>query len=161
MQAIQTVELASAQAAIEFTSIPNTFNHLIVLLSTNSVSNNNNLRISFNGSFASYTSRNLVGIGNNRFTQTSSYGQLNSTTNATANTFNSVRVTIFNYAALQTKRWLVEGVSEANATGAYQHTISGSWADNYPITSIRIDTNEGNNLVQYSSATLYGITTAS
>jgi hypothetical protein len=61
-----------------------------------------------------------------------------------------------NYTGSTAKSVSVDGVMENNATYAAAGIIAGLWNDTAAVTSVSISS-EVATLVQYSSATLYGI----
>lgn len=167
MQLIQhvTVSAAAGQAAIDFSSIPQTFDDLYLVVSARTNQADDNLYIQFNGNASSgYSQRNLLGVGSgNGISQVGSSPsvpgtQVHGLVNTTANTFGNASVYIPNYRSSSSKNLFNEGVSEANATASYQFLVAGIWANSSPITSIRLILQTGVNLQQHSSASLYGIT---
>ena len=162
MTLIQHTELASAQAEITFSSIPATFTDLLVVFSTRSTFRQDT-SVKFNGSTANFSDRYLIGTGSSVFSGTSPanfLGVLNGS-GQTANTFASGQLYIPNYRTSAFKSWSVDSVGENNATEAYQNIIAGLWSVTDAITSVTIYQTNGDNLGQYSSATLYGITAGS
>jgi hypothetical protein len=171
-------ELGSAQANITFSSIPATFTDLELVLSLRSAGGSlvNGLRVEFNNNTSSvYSVRNLQAIYN---TGTNSNTNPYNVTNAmvvsfmpspsqTANTFSSNRLYIPNYASTtQNKSVSVDGVSEHNdnflsSEVVALNIVAGLFSSTAAISSIKITSQEGNNLAQYSSAALYGITSGS
>ena len=79
---------------------------------------------------------------------------------ATANTFNSTTFYIPNYAGSTNKSFSFDQVNENNTTAANQVLGSVLWSNTAAITSISL-TSPGYNFVQYSTASLYGITKGS
>ena len=175
MQAIGHVELASTQAAIVFSAIPQNFDDLYILLSVR-VSVNDHIgvaAISFNGTDANRSWRRLIGAGATNV----SYGTFSgSGTNgytasvagnlATANTFANQSIYIPNYRASAPKSYSADFALSSDANGGsfpgYVEfgIVAGLWNDNAAVNSITINSPNGN-LVQFSSATLYGITRGS
>lgn len=160
---IATIEVASGGvAAIEFTSIPATYDDLVVLYSLRSTSTtaNSNVVLSFNGSLNNYTERLFYGNGSNVGTagQSASGFQFFYSDRATdtSNTFSNGHIYISNYRLAQTKAVVIDGAVENNSTTANTSISAGVWADNSVITSLKLDPEVGD-LVQYSSASLYGI----
>ncbi len=170
MQLIQFQELGSAQASIEFTSIPQTFTDLVLVTSLRSAGTNaNDSYIQFNGDTGSnYSFRRLYGEG-------SGSGQTDSVNNAatagrvsrvvgnsyTSNTFSNSAIYIPNYRLAVAKSISVDTVEENNATLSYQMIYATRWSGTAAITSLKLQVLGGDNFAQYSSATLYGITAGS
>ena len=155
---------AGGAASIDFTSIPQTFTDLMLVLSLkNSIATTNSVMdLKINGLTASnYTWRTLLGSGSaassQTFTSTADSGTSMTTgSTATANTFSNVSTYFPNYSATGIKSWSSDGVTENNATASGQQIVAVSYGVSIGgITSISIT---GNTWQQYSSATLYGIT---
>lgn len=166
MVAIQTVTVGSGGAAnIEFTSIPQTYTDLIVKYSlrdnVTSGGASNNATISFNGSSANGTSRELYGNGASAASASLSNAKVDyhSSANATANTFGSAELYIPNYTSSNNKSSSSDGVSETNATTALMAMNANLWSQTAAITSLSLAPS-GGSWVQYSTATLYGVTSA-
>lgn len=151
---------AGGAASIDFTSIPGTYTDLLLKISSrgNASAMGSNLGISFNGSTSSFTGRYLEGTGT--AAASASVARFISSTNAntsTASTFGSAEIYIPNYAGSNNKSFSAEGLSENNATEAYRHLTAGLWSNTAAITSITMSLLTGDNFMQYSTATLYGI----
>jgi len=159
---IATVTVGAGGAStMDFTSIPSTYTDLLVLVSSrNSGANNNDdLLMRFNGSSTSYSNKSIYGTGsaiasNSPFT-TYIYGGSNNGNTSTASTFSSNSLYIPNYAGSAYKSVSVEGLQENNTSQAFMNLIAGLWSNTAAITSISLLS--GANFVQYSTATLYGI----
>jgi hypothetical protein len=166
MTLIEHQELASAAASITFSSIPQTYTDLVILFSGRGASGSD-FEIKFNGSSLNSSDRRLYGSGSGAFSSSNVsspdaifLGDI-SDLNDTANTFANSQIYIPNYAGSLAKSVSIDTVSEHNGTQAFQHLIAGLWNDTAAITSVAIQGRSGSNLVQYSSATLYGITAGS
>jgi hypothetical protein len=161
-EAIATVTVGSGGAAnIEFTSIPQTYTDLLVKASVRDARTGDifsNLLIRFNGSSSNLSSRRLFGNGTGASAATSSsiVTVLNGPL-STSNTFSSGEFYIPNYTSANNKSVSTDIVTENNATESYQELNAGLWSDSSAITSITLLSNYSVNLVQYSTATLYGI----
>jgi hypothetical protein len=157
-----TVTVGSGGAAsIDFTSIPSTYTDLLVLASVRGsdvTTTNTNLRIEFNGSTTSYTEIELYGNGSAAASASLSYISLGYVPNAgaTASTFGNCQAYIPNYAGSTNKSVSTEGVAEGNTTAMLMGIDAGLWSNTAAITSIKLYV-PSYNLVQYSTATLYGI----
>lgn len=76
---------------------------------------------------------------------------------ATANTFNNVKVHIPNYSSTSLNKIVsIEGSNENFATSAFTFFSMGVWNSNSAINAVTITSSTGN-IVEYSSATIYGI----
>jgi len=152
---------AGGASSMDFNSIPSTYTDLLVLVSSrNSRANDNDdLLMRFNGSSTSYSNKSIYGTGsaiasNSPFT-TYIYGGSNNGNTSTASTFSSNSLYIPNYAGSAYKSVSVEGLQENNTSQAFMNLIAGLWSNTAAITSISLLS--GANFVQYSTATLYGI----
>jgi hypothetical protein len=159
MQIIQHQELASAQASIEFTSIPQTYTDLFLVFSVRPDSATTDTQISFNGNTSNFSRRHLFGNGSSAGSGSAADRYVGSNPNSsyTANTFGNHSIYIPNYTASQAKSYSADSVAENNATTSVQVILAGLWNDTAAITSLAISVFGAGNFVQYSSATLYGI----
>lgn len=162
---IAEVTVASPQANIEFTSIPQGYTDLLLTNSTRRSAGNvwGSYIIRFNNDTSStYTARQLQGNGS---TATSaSYSTVGSVylsegtgNGSTANTFDNAQVYIPNYSSTTiNKSFMSDGVGENNATTAYATLLAGLYPSTSAIT--RIDVISGSeNFMTNSTFTLYGI----
>jgi len=165
---ISSVTVGSGGAAnIEFTSIPSTYTDLLLkmsLRSSNTGAVAKRIGVRFNGAStdANLTTRLVYGDG-------SSAGSFDTTTGftawmpdgtATASVFSNVEVYIPNYAGSNNKSFSTDGVMENNATASYGGLFAGLWSSSSAINAVKIFEVDANNLVQYSTAYLYGISNA-
>lgn len=145
-------------ANIDFTSIPATYTDLVLKLSirTDKATLGDVWLLKLNTSSADFTARWIEGNGASASSGSSIlYGALVGSS-ATANTFNNTEIYFPNYAGNTNKSFSVDSVTENNATTAYQDLAAGLWSQTAAITGINISITS-NNLVQYSTAYLYGI----
>ena len=163
MQVIRHIEVgAGGQAVIEFDSIPTdgTYTDLLLIYSLRNSTNTNYATLGFNGSTSNFTQRELQGEGSGTpvsGSRTDSIIRLSvSTSNFTSNSFSSSAITIPNYASSNNKSFSVDAVTENNAILSYQAIIAGLWSQTSSISNITLTSPA--NFVQYSSATLFGIT---
>ena len=164
-QAIATVTVGSGGAAdITFSSIPATYTDLVILSNVRfDQSSDNGLYIQFNGDVTgtSYSRRYLLGDGSSASSSSSSstnrgMGGIGARSTSTASTFANSLCYIPNYAGSNNKSVSVDAVNENNATSADAMLWASLWSNSAAITSIKLSPNSGN-IVQYSTATLYGI----
>ena len=157
---IETVTVGSGGAAsIVFTSIPQTFTDLKVLLSVRSSDASGSVRVQPNGLTSNLSSRRLEGDGSSASSVTdASIIFIYSVTlsSYTASVFSNIEIYIPNYAGSTYKSISANGVMENNATQAYQNLVAGLWSDTASITSLTLQKSSGT-FVEYSSASLYGI----
>jgi hypothetical protein len=160
MRLIETRTLASAQASIEFTSIPQDGTDLVVKASlrTSSGTSYDEIRLSLNGSTSNRSSRYLFGSGSSTGSSTLTTGYVgNAPQNGlTANTFANTEIHLPNYTGSTNKSASADSVSEANQTEAYQLIVAFLWSQTAAITSLAL-TAGANNFVIGSTVSLYGV----
>lgn len=165
MVKIQTITVgASGAANIEFTNIPQTFTDLKLVVSGRTTQGNvyGGGALQFNSDTGSnYRWRRIYGSGSSAASDNSTSATSITNwdivgANATASVFSNIELYVFNYTLSNQKPVSIEYVGENNATEAYLGLVVGLWTGTAAITSIKIYSN-GGNLVQFSSATLYGI----
>jgi hypothetical protein len=164
--ALQTVTVgAGGLASITFSSIPQTYNDLVITASVRSSQSGTNpdgLGMQFNSDAGNnYTQRQLYGtgvsVGSSTSTQNFAYfGPVTAASN-TANTFGSATVYIPNYTSNRYKSISVDNVTENNTSTADAGFRANIWNSTDAINSIRIYDFVTGNLVQYSTVTLYGV----
>jgi hypothetical protein len=164
MKLIETKTLGTAQASIEFTSIPQDGTDLVVVWATrHTVSGTTKTRILFNGSTANFSYRVLQGDGSGAATgaNTINLGGITNGSSTTANTFSNNQMYIPNYTGNTNKSFSVDAVSENNAVSSFQDFWAGLWSNTAAITSITIAGESGDTLVAGSIVSLYKITKGS
>jgi hypothetical protein len=163
---IQTVTVGSPVANIDFTSIPQNYTDLKIVLSLRGTRANiiNETGIQFNGvTTSSYTYRVLRGNGasadsfNGGAGQVYAYGGVNPAASSTGSVFGSAEIYIPNYTSANYKSFSVDAVQETNGTTAYQILSADIFNNTAAITSIKFYSLDSDNFAQYSTATLYGI----
>ncbi len=151
-------------SSFNFTSIPQTYTDLAVLVMLRSTRGNTNVSdiyAQFNGSSSNLTRTRIFGSGSS--VGTDSGNALGNAAGNTANTFSSHSFYILNYTTSNYKSYSIDSVTSNNTNSAayiYNSMLSYLWSDTSAITSLEIrDWSDGNanNLVQYSTAYLYGI----
>jgi hypothetical protein len=151
---------ASTQAEINFTSIPATYTDLCLVLSarTDRSGNPDQVSIQFNGSTTGYSQRTLEGYNNgtSSYTNTFVYAYTNAA-GSTSSTFGNCQFYIPNYAGSTNKSVSVESAVENNSALGGEFPAAGLWSNTAAITSIKLYLPSTFNFVQYSTATLYGI----
>jgi len=150
---------AGGAASVTFSSIPQTFTDIKVVVSVRGtyVGPGNSHSISFNGSSANFTGRLIQGNGASASsgTTTQYVGDI-AAASSTANTFNNAEFYIPNYTGSNNKSISVDSVTENNATTAYATLVAVLWSNTAAINSITL-TNDTGNYVEFSEFTLYGI----
>ena len=170
MELISSVTVGSGGASnITFSSIPATYTDLVLVISgrTATAIISDAMKMQFNNDTGSnYSSRSLYtdSVSSVNSTSYSSIGYFLNVgwfpaANNTANLFSNFAVTIPNYAGSATKTVSFDSVTETNGgTLNGGLTISaGLWNSTAAITSIKIYGDYGQNLVENSTAYLYGI----
>jgi hypothetical protein len=76
---------------------------------------------------------------------------------ATSSTFGNGELYIPNYAGSTNKSYSADSVAETNATATFMYLTAGLWSNTAAINSITMTPQGGSNFVQYTTATLYGI----
>ena len=161
---IATVTVGAGGAtSMTFSSIPSTYTDLVIKLScrTNNTGAGYRVVANINGSTANFTGRNIYGSGSTTGSGTLTtqlFGFVDGTTE-TANTFANNEIYFPNYASSNYKSISTDSVMENNATQAYSQLAAGLWSNTAAITSINLgcETGGSDKFVEYSTATLYGI----
>lgn len=158
---IETVTVGSGGAAsIAFTSIPQTYTDLKILLSTRSNAANipDYYMVSFNGSTSNFTQKGIEGNGATINSGTGTREGADFVGNgSTASIFGNTEFYIPNYTSSNNKAFFCDSVGENNATTAFQNMVGMTWSNTAAITSITLTVGLGTAFVQYSTAILYGI----
>ena len=158
---------AAGASSVTFTSIPQTYTDLQILVSARSTRTSDfrdELFIRFNSdSGNNYSVRDLNGSGSTAGTSsslTTNYLKRGTTPtdNATASTFSNNTIYIPNYTGSNQKSVSTEEVTENNSsTNNYLDLRAGLWTGTSAITSISLTPEVGPNFAQYSTFYLYGI----
>ena len=162
MKLIETKTLGTAAASIQFTSIPQTFTDLLVLLlvrNNTSSGTQTQVFLSFNNLTSNLSSRYLDANGSSvisaNLTNQLRVGSVPNI-NAGANIFGSASVYISNYATTLTKPVSIDSLGENNVSASNQTLSAGLWASASAVTSIQIAP-LSDNFVAGSTISLYGI----
>jgi hypothetical protein len=166
MKLIESKTLATAAASIEFTSIPQTYTDLVVLISSRAADTGSNgrrdLRVTINGLSTGYTGRELRGFDSaavGSTTSSSTYWDMMRMPDntATASTFGSAILYFPNYFTTGAKSVSMDSVSENNSSTSYYLSIAGGLQSNTSaITSVAFA--NGTTMAIGTTASLYGIT---
>ncbi len=155
MKLIESKTLVSAQASIEFTSIPADFTDLLFLASLRADSGStNDTTFLINGSAP--TGRILTGNGSSAASNALFLAVSNGSAN-TANTFSNISLYIPNYTSAANKSLSLDSVFETNATTAFQVIGAGLWSNTAAITTVRFSPEAATNYVAGTTISLYGI----
>lgn len=152
--------------AINFINIPQTYTDLKLVISVRSdragVSSTGFMLSMINSDTATnYSRRWLLGDGSAAASASSTgasiiqVASINAAT-STANTFSNFEMYIPNYTGSNYKSFSIDSAQEDNATSAIVFMTAGLWSNSSPINSLMLNANIGN-IVQYSTAHLYGI----
>lgn len=164
---IAEVTVASPQANIEFTSIPQGYADLMIFVSARSslaqIYGGGNMIFNDDATVGNYAGTiRLYGTGSS--TESGTYNTYNidgtnyNGNSATANTFGNRLIYITNYSSTtQHKSVSIDEVTENNASTAYAGFFAALWKNNSAITKISLRSNTNENLTVNSTATLYGI----
>jgi hypothetical protein len=162
MKKITTVTVgAGGTSTITFSSIPQTYAHLLVKFSTRITQAVDvyGVQVSINGATVSsgFNWRRIQGDGSTTSTTsgTNGYAGHQQGTSYTANTFGTSEIFFPNYTLVQNKPYSIDDVTENNGTAAYAVLVAGLWNTTSAITSLAF-TGSGT-YAQYTTATLYGI----
>jgi hypothetical protein len=169
MKLIETRTLGTAQASIEFTSIPQTFTDLVITISARSnrpSAVDDAVSVKLNGTTTNFTNKILQGTGSEVGAGATFFGQgffLATCTgaSATANTFGNSTVYIPNYTAAINKSISTDTTTENNNTFSTITLIAGLWSNTAPVISILFDNFSVTNFVAGTTISLYGITKGS
>lgn len=160
-QKIETITVGAGGAtALDFVSIPQTFDDLIIKFSFRDGTYGSTLStcyMTFNNTTSNRSTRWLFGNGGAAGSGNAANMYLPNIpgATATASTFGNADVYIPNYRASQNKSSSADVVPEGNTGGTYMSLVANLWSDTAAINRITL-TADGN-LAQFSSATLYGI----
>ena len=157
---------AGGQATVTFSSIPNTYTDLCLKLSFRDSSANDRriLFVRFNGGTSGYNDRSIRAYNSGVASQTDNGGN-NSiaiwdvpAANATASIFSDIEIYIPNYTSSNNKSVSADGVGENNSGFAIAGLTAGS--SNLTSAISTIDLFASANIVQHSTAYLYGVKNA-
>jgi len=169
LKLIESKTLATAQASIELTSIPQDGTDLVLLLSLRGARADltDDPGFRFNGDTGNnYSYRTFVGngaaasSGANTSASFNYLGIINGST-STSSTFSNASLYIPNYTSGLSKSSSVDCVQENNATTGYQTLVQNLWTGTAAISSILVYSTYGTNFVAGSTISLYKITKGS
>lgn len=154
---------AGEASSVVFSSIPQTYTDLQVLVSSRA--DNANVygwfSYTFNGNSSSLKSIWIEPNGTSVATGSSTGFMLGGSSNgngSTASTFGNTSIYIPNYTSSNNKSSLSDDVGENNGTTSYMDVIANLWSNSAAITSITFVPQTGTGTFrQYSTFTLYGI----
>lgn len=162
---IAQTALTSPAANIDFTSIPQTYTDLVVMISQRAVDNVLDNAIRFNNDTSSVYSYTQMQSGASSGSAGGARTSNSSTSRAggqepstyTANVFNSSFVYIPNYTSSVFKQFIADGVDENNSATSYIWLHAALWRNTAAINRITLFQEPGGNMATGTEATLYGI----
>jgi hypothetical protein len=159
---IQTVTVGSGGATtIDFQNIPATYTDLVILCSIRSdraSQTGSSAGVSFNNTTANRTMRDILGDGSNASSGNATQFYIRvPASSATASVFGNAIIYIPNYTSANNKSVSIESVNENNSTESFSEIMAGLWSDTSAINRVTLTENNSANFVQYSTATLYGV----
>ena len=157
---------AALASSVTFTNIPQTYTDLKIFVSARTTGSGSDLTLQFNAISSGYSWRQVYGTGSSAASDTLSSqttinraGRVNPSS-TTANVFSVNEITIPNYTGSTKKIIGVEGAYEDNATANRITSIAGLSSNTAAVTSITLAIDGGGNFSQYSSFSLYGISSS-
>ena len=166
---VAQVVTSASQASIDFVNIPNRFTDLVVRYSLRTTLAGgpfyfDDMGMRFNNDSGTNYSRSVIrnrqgNLGVGSLTSATFFPFFEASAgNATASTFGNGEMWISNYATSNFKGLRIDGGSESQtANETVTGIISGCYKSTSPITSISIYSQNGANIVQNSTAYLYGV----
>ena len=160
---LERTELNASAASVTFANIPQTgYTDLKIVMSvrTDFASTNDNIKLSFNGSTASFSARRIYGSGSAAASDTltdNTSGIVCDGASATASTFSNAELYVPNYLGGTNKSYSADSVAETNATTTYMYLVAGLWSNSAAISSMTFTPQGGTNFVSGSTFSLYGI----
>jgi hypothetical protein len=161
---INSATIGSGGASgINFTSIPQTYTDLMILLSGRSGRTDSAqevVSIGINGTYNNLSGIRLGSSGSSAFSGIGSidYFSVSATNNATSSTFGNASIYFPNYANTSYYKSIsADGVNENNGAEVTLQLAAGLWSFTSAITEINLKPQSGTNWQQYTTAYLYGI----
>jgi hypothetical protein len=158
---IQVTTLGSAQANIDFQSIPATYTDLVLKLCVRGGTGSNWVNIGINGGSVEETNlKHILNFGGTIISQAYNYFRNpNVAGNASvSNLFSNGEIYLTNYAGSNNKTMIGDGVQPSNAAGEIEIQLAGfRWPFTSAINRLTLSPDGGGNFDANSSASLYGI----
>ena len=168
MDLISRVSLSASAASIEFTSIPQTYQHLqcriLMRLSSGTNTGNVSLYGRFNSDSGSnyndhylYGGNGTVAAGSD-LSQTGTWFGEAAGNSVGSNVFAASIVDVLDYASTSKYKTIrsLEGMDQ-NSAQSYVYLVSSLWRSTSAITSLQIVPSGSQTIAQYSTASLFGI----
>lgn len=170
MRAIETIEVteAAGRTEIEFANIPQTYTDLYLLISSRSSrtgNTNDTLLVNVNSLTSGYTRHIVRGNSSGASGVAATSGSdaiigYTTANDAAASIYGNTSVYFSGYTDSSAKAYSVKTAGENNGTTAFHGFTVVNQSSTNAIDTISITVGNGN-LMQYSSATLYGVTSGS
>lgn len=144
-------------SSIDFTSIPQTYTDLFVVLSAR-FSGQGNARLNLNSSASGFSSRVVYSFATNAplsYTDTVGLGRATDV-GFQANNFGAMQVHLPNYRSGVSKPFSADAFA-ANYNGGYIVLTGGVWANNAAITSMSLLPPSSRTFLENTTAYLYGV----
>lgn len=163
MTLVSTVTVGSGGASsISWLNIPQTGKDLFLLISGRTTSSNtyNPIVANINNDGGlNYSFRQLFGTGSAASSNSGGLfgGAITELpgANATSSTFGNLSVYYPNYTGSTAKSYSVDGVTENNATAAFQGILAGNYTGTSAISSLYLYVYDTTNFAQHTTASLY------
>jgi hypothetical protein len=149
---------AGGSSSIDFTSIPQTYTDLFILVSGRT-SQQGNVRLNLNSSASGFSVRTVFGFGGNTpasYTATVDLGRLTFSSDTPTTNFGAMQVHLPNYRSGVSKPFSSDNFA-ASFNGGYVMITGGVWANNAAITSLSLLSPSGATFDQNTTAYLYGV----
>lgn len=149
---------SGGSSSIDFTSIPQTFTDLFIVMSARTV-NQGNVRLNLNSSASSFSSRVVYSFATNAplsYTDTVGTSRATFSSDTPSTNFGAMQFHLPNYRSGVSKPFSVDGFA-ASFNGGYIQLIGGVWANNAAITSLSLLPPSGDTFIQNTTAYLYGV----
>jgi hypothetical protein len=149
-------------SSFAFSSIPQTYTDLKLVVSgrVSGSGTDFHLNVYLNGSTSGYTARAVYGTGTAAGSYSSAVAGYSGSlmgSSGTANVFGCAEVYIPNYTSSNYKSYSVDNVTENNSTTVRTDVLGGLWSNTAAVSSMTVTTDDGTAFVQYTTASLYGI----
>lgn len=162
---IASTELSTSNPTVTFSSIPQGYTDLKVVLSVRSFSSSSTGNVAIdmliNSVSTNRSAKRIFGIGTTVGSDAPSGARLGSaisTDAATSSTFSSLEIYIPNYSNSNSKTFSVDSVTENNSTSAWEIDLTaGLWANSSAITALAFSNSDSSHFMANSTFTLYGI----
>lgn len=156
--ALANLTLGSSATTVTFSSIGQSFSHLVLLMNLKSVSGTASVLLRPNNDTGfNYGYVNLQGNGSGTNTLTNVGGNnnfgLTVNTGVSTSEYSPLKLDVFNYTGSKHKPMLVRN----NRAGAGVEAIAGRWYSTSAINSLYLSLNGGDSFASGSTFALYGI----